>query len=119
MGNGGGRLRVACVLRGQAVELTAIPFSGGYAMRKPYYFAAMLVLVMNSISPAQAPSTSGQTSARAANKETVATLAKANNRFAVDLLHKLSANTSENAFFSPYSISAALAMTWAGARTET
>ena len=41
-----------------------------------------------------------------------------NNRFALDLFHAV-AETEGNLFFSPYSISTALAMTYAGARGET
>ena len=43
---------------------------------------------------------------------------KGNNRFAVELYAKLRAQDG-NLFFSPYSVSAALAMTYAGARGET
>jgi len=42
-----------------------------------------------------------------------------NNQFAIDLFHKLNPGDSANCFFSPFSISSALAMTWAGARGET
>lgn len=45
-------------------------------------------------------------------------LADGNTRFALDLYHKLGAEPG-NLFYSPYSISSALAMTYAGARTET
>jgi serpin B len=44
--------------------------------------------------------------------------AKGNNKFAMDLYHKL-AGEKGNLFFSPASISTALAMTYAGARGET
>ncbi|MBN2375835.1 MAG: serpin family protein [Sedimentisphaerales bacterium] len=52
------------------------------------------------------------------------TLALSNNEFAFDLYAKLLKKTDkpddqENLFFSPYSISTALAMTYAGARTDT
>jgi len=46
-------------------------------------------------------------------------LAEGNARFALDLYHALTEAGSTNLFFSPYSISAALAMTYAGARGET
>jgi serpin B len=46
-------------------------------------------------------------------------LVAANNQFALDLYHQLKAKPGDNVFFSPYSISTALAMTWAGARGET
>lgn len=42
-----------------------------------------------------------------------------NNRFAADLYSHLKDKTSGNLFFSPYSISAALAMTYAGSAGET
>jgi serpin B len=47
----------------------------------------------------------------------VTAVANGNNAFAVDLFHQLAA--SDNLFFSPYSISAALAMTYAGAQGDT
>ena len=51
--------------------------------------------------------------------EDLATLVSGNNTFAFDLYRLLSDDSDGNLFFSPYSISAALAMTYAGARTET
>jgi len=47
-----------------------------------------------------------------------AELVEANTQFALDLYHEL-AEADGNLFFSPYSISAALAMSYAGARGET
>ena len=47
-----------------------------------------------------------------------ATLVKGNTRFALDLYAKLRAHKG-NLFFSPYSISTALAMTYTGARDQT
>ncbi|HUI91045.1 MAG TPA: serpin family protein [Chitinivibrionales bacterium] len=52
-----------------------------------------------------------------ASDQDIAALVKGNTDFACDMYKKLSA--AGNTFFSPYSISIALAMTWAGARTET
>ena len=46
-------------------------------------------------------------------------LAAGNSAFAFDLYQKLSQEGDGNLFYSPYSISAALAMTYAGARGET
>ncbi len=46
-------------------------------------------------------------------------LANANFAFAGDVYRELSATENDNVFFSPYSISSALAMTYAGARGET
>jgi len=46
-------------------------------------------------------------------------LAEGNNQFALDLYEKIKQGSDGNVFFSPYSISTALAMTYAGARGET
>src|SRR5580658_6647385 len=48
----------------------------------------------------------------------VKSVVDANTAFAVDLYQQLRTQP-ENLFFSPYSISTALAMTWAGARGQT
>ena len=58
------------------------------------------------------------TAAPAARSEEVNPLVKGNNAFACDLYAKLRANKG-NLIFSPYSVSTALAMTYAGARGET
>lgn len=54
----------------------------------------------------------------AASKDDIAALVRGNNAFAFDLYHKLSQDEG-NLFLSPYSISEALAMTYAGARGDT
>ena len=46
-------------------------------------------------------------------------LVEGNNAFAFDLYQQLAANDDGNVLYSPYSISLALAMTYAGARNET
>jgi serpin B len=46
-------------------------------------------------------------------------LVKGNTNFAFDLYQKLKKNSTGNMFYSPYSISTALAMTYAGARSDT
>jgi serpin B len=51
-------------------------------------------------------------------QDTVGELVAGNNRFAFDLFHAV-ASREGNLFFSPHSISTALAMTYAGARGET
>jgi len=53
-----------------------------------------------------------------AEEADMAEAAKGNNEFTFDLFQKLRAR-NENLFFSPYSITSALAMTWAGARGNT
>jgi serpin B len=49
----------------------------------------------------------------------LAALAKGNTDFACDIYRKFSDANSGNTFISPYSMSLALAMTWAGARGQT
>ena len=51
--------------------------------------------------------------------EDLAALVEGNNQFALDLYKKLAETEKGNLFFSPYSISSALAMTYAGARGQT
>jgi serpin B len=51
--------------------------------------------------------------------ETLATLVNGNNEFAFDLYRQLVSTGDGNLFFSPYSISLALAMTYAGANGQT
>jgi serpin B len=46
-------------------------------------------------------------------------LLEGNRRFALDLYQQLRGDDTRNLFYSPYSISVALAMTWAGARGNT
>ena len=53
-----------------------------------------------------------------ATPEKIKTVVDANNRFAIDLYLELSSQ-DENIFFSPYSISTALAMVYEGAKGET
>ena len=51
--------------------------------------------------------------------EDLKALVEANNAFAIDLYKKIAETEKGNIFFSPYSIHAALSMTYAGARGET
>ncbi len=60
----------------------------------------------------------GATTAGRADESTQAEVVRGNNRFALDLYGKVR-DREGNIFFSPYSISTALAMTYAGARGET
>jgi serine protease inhibitor len=59
--------------------------------------------------------------ARAATSDAqdVQTVADGNNAFTTDLYAQLASNDSDNLFFSPYSITTALAMTYNGARGDT
>jgi serpin B len=65
---------------------------------------------------AQAPGAPGAPPAQTAAVES---LVDGNTQFALDLYARLRAQEDGNLFCSPYSISTALAMTWAGARTQT
>ena len=53
------------------------------------------------------------------NLATVGDLAQGNNRFAFDLYHQVAGQSSENLIYSPYSISLAFSMVYAGARGAT
>ena len=63
-------------------------------------------------------STAGRDTLPFSSPENINALVKGNTDFAVDMYKKLS-SPDGNLFFSPYSISIALAMTWAGARGQT
>ncbi|MBN2798063.1 MAG: hypothetical protein JXX28_02860, partial [Deltaproteobacteria bacterium] len=58
---------------------------------------------------------------RAVNERTAALagVVDGNNAFALDLFAAVNDRPDENLFISPFSVSSALAMTYAGARTET
>ncbi len=90
-------------------------------------FSILLPLVGCGISP-QAPTGPGdvevvssdqkRASAVEVPDEDISVLTDGNMAFALDLYHQVSSK-EENLFYSPYSISVALAMTYAGARGET
>lgn len=75
-------------------------------LRSLLFNVALVVLLQTSGIPAMAAESSTEA------------LAKGNTAFALNLYHKLDAG-EENIFFSPYSISLALAMTYSGARGNT
>lgn len=54
-----------------------------------------------------------------ATTQGVNAVANANNQFAIDLYNEINKESNENIFFSPWSISTAVAMTYEGARGET
>jgi serpin B len=76
---------------------------------------ATVVLFLFPYEPTEPP-VADETGATEEGKETVVA---ANNQFAFDLYKQLSKNDDGNIFYSPYSISAALAMTYEGANGET
>ena len=72
----------------------------------------------NGTQPKQLASKVDRLPAGEPGSETVEDLAEGNTAFALDLYHQLEGEEG-NLFYSPYSISLALAMTYAGARGET
>lgn len=93
-------------------------------MKKVLLFTAIIVLLTGLIGCGQG--TAGQVIKSNLSRETPAALSQSamaalvdgNSRFALDLYQQL-AQKDGNIFFSPYSLSQALAMTYAGAKTET
>ncbi len=85
-------------------------------------FGLVLLVVMLVVSvscrPQAGRTDQGKKGATAVSQD-LRNLAEDNNRFALDLYARLRAEKSANLFFSPSSISTALAMTYAGARGET
>jgi serpin B len=86
--------------------------------------SAVLLLSMVSCAPtqvygAEAKSDKAYDSSPNVSDSALETLVDGNNEFALDLYKQLSADKDGNLFFSPYSISLALAMTYAGANGQT
>jgi serpin B len=96
-------------------------------VRIPFIWLTALILLMSACIPAK--STNGSQGKALQSKlqriqnpeipeDNLTSLVSGNTSFAVDLFHVLP-DGKKNLFFSPYSISAALAMTYAGARNQT
>ena len=78
-------------------------------------FVVMMLLSNSSEQPSQPP----QIDDIGSTQEGVQEVVDANNRFAFDLYSELDKSDQKNIFYSPYSISTALAMTYEGAKGET
>ncbi len=72
-----------------------------------FKLVVVLVLILIGLQPVMA------------QDDSISTLADGNGIFAFDLYHAIQEEADGNLFYSPYSISQALAMTYAGARGET
>src|SRR5262245_14286259 len=79
-------------------------------MKRALLGCLLMIVVVSGCSGAKKPPS--------VPKEDMAALVKDNNQFALALYDQLH-DRNGNLFFSPYSISSALAMTYAGARNET
>jgi serpin B len=95
-------------------------------MKKIIFTVLAAILVLSTVSCSQ---TQGYGQEAKSDKEhdnspdvsdsALETLVSGNNEFALELYRQLSANDDSNLFFSPYSLSLALAMTYAGAEGTT
>ena len=88
----------------------------------PAMSVLLALALIHFVCPTCAPGTEwsdpSEKEVRAVNQEKPA-VAEDNNRFALDLYARLRTGHADNLFFSPASLSTALAMTYAGARGET
>ena len=87
----------------------------GVALLMIVIVTATAVLFLFPYQPDQPPAVDDTGSTQQGIQEVV----KANNQFAFDLYSELNKAEDNNIFYSPYSISAALAMTYEGARGQT
>jgi len=84
-----------------------------------FIFVGVIVLdIIGCAQPSLVQSNKGRITSPDVNKTDLDILSDGNNTFALDLYQELK-ETSGNIFYSPYSISSALAMTYAGARGDT
>ncbi|NLL89776.1 MAG: serpin family protein [Dehalococcoidales bacterium] len=95
-------------------------------MKKVLFILLSAVLLFSTFSCAQtqeygaeAKSDKAYDSSPTVSDSVLAELVKGNNEFAFDLYRQLAATKEGNFFYSPYSISLALAMTYAGANGQT
>ena len=81
--------------------------------------AAMAVIATGLFLYPYSPNQPPQAEDTSSTPQGVQTVVNANNQFAFDLYSELNKNEQSNIFYSPYSISAALAMTYEGAKGKT
>jgi len=108
-----------------------LPDRGSVSRLKPFFdpsTATSLPVAIPRYGPAQSPVADGCTRGRVAgwlhrkrevDDERLAELAAGNAAFALDLHRQLAGADGGNQFLSPYSVSTALAMTYAGAAGRT
>lgn len=101
-------LAALVVLAGCVAPEAPVPPAGGATVEPP----------QPGTPPAEVTAPIAREENPAASDADLAALVAGNTRFALDLYHLL-AQADGNLFYSPYSISQALAMTYAGAREET
>jgi len=77
--------------------------------------SAAVILFLYPYEPLQPP----QANDAGSTSEGIQEVVNANNKFAFDLYHELSKKEEGNIFYSPYSISSALAITYEGAKGKT
>lgn len=92
-------------------------------MTKKFVIIGLAVILFADVATAAVPyeptQPSAATAESGASNQGIKEVAAANNKFAFDLYSKLDESEGGNLFYSPYSISAALAMTYEGAKGQT
>ena len=106
---------IACTRGLPAADQTVAPA----ATSVPTTALKPTVVLQPAITPELVRSEKSRDDSPDATSEERAELIDGNSAFAFDLYHALRENSDGNLFYSPYSISLALAMTYAGARGET
>lgn len=95
-------------------------------MTKKFLLIALMIILFAGVATAAVlflfpyrPDQPPRTDDTGSTKQGVQAVADANNKFAFDLYSELDKSENGNIFYSPYSISAALAMTYEGAKGQT
>ena len=94
-------------------------------MRKRLVLTTAVILLLTSgvagagLLPLSYKASAPKANAKGSSSRGIKAVVSANNAFAFDLYSELRKSETENMFYSPYSMSAALAMTYEGARGKT